>query len=168
MWFPLFFLSRRRPFFFFQISICGSEIYLRESWSLLSALNTHWKDWCWSWSSNTLATWWGEPTYWKRPWCWERLRVRGKGDDRGWDSWITDSMEMSLWKIVKDRESWSAAVYGVAKSQTWLSDWTVMTTLCPQSRPDCLKANLNSFGQGFCQEWVCGPVLVSEAPREVS
>ena len=30
----------------------------------------HWKDWCWSWSSNTLATWCKDPTYWKRPWCW--------------------------------------------------------------------------------------------------
>ena len=32
-------------------------------------LNTHWKDWCWSWSSNTLATWCEELTHWKRPWC---------------------------------------------------------------------------------------------------
>ena len=30
------------------------------------------KDWWWSWSSNTLATWCKEPTHWKRPWCWER------------------------------------------------------------------------------------------------
>ena len=30
------------------------------------------KDWCWSWSSNTSATWYKEPSHWKRPWCWER------------------------------------------------------------------------------------------------
>ena len=36
-----------------------------------STLNIHWKDWCWSQSFNTLATWWEEPTHWKRPWCWE-------------------------------------------------------------------------------------------------
>ena len=39
-----------------------------------STLNIHWKDWCWSWSFYTLATWYKEPTHWKRPWCWERLR----------------------------------------------------------------------------------------------
>ena len=35
----------------------------------------HWKDWCWSWSSNTLATWCKEQTHWKSPWCWERLKA---------------------------------------------------------------------------------------------
>ena len=37
----------------------------------------HWKDWCWRWSSNTLATWYEELTRWKRPWCWERLKAKG-------------------------------------------------------------------------------------------
>ena len=32
-----------------------------------SVLNIHWKDWSWSWNSNTLATWCKEPTHWKRP-----------------------------------------------------------------------------------------------------
>ena len=49
------------------------------------ALNIHWKDWCWSWSSNTLATWCEELTHLKRPWCWARLKVGGEGDDRGLD-----------------------------------------------------------------------------------
>ena len=48
----------------------------------------HWKDWCWSWNSNTLATWCEELTHLKRPWCWERLRLGGEGDDRGWDGWL--------------------------------------------------------------------------------
>ena len=51
-----------------------------------STLNIHWKDW--SWNFNTLATWCKEMTHWKRPWCWERLRARGGGDDRGWDGWM--------------------------------------------------------------------------------
>ena len=45
-------------------------------------------DWCWSWSSNTLATWCEELTHWKRPWCFERLKARGEGDNRGWDGWM--------------------------------------------------------------------------------
>ena len=32
-----------------------------------------------SWSSSTLATWYGEPTHWKTPWCWEGLRAGGEG-----------------------------------------------------------------------------------------
>ena len=55
--------------------------------TLLSWLNIHWNDWCWSWSSNTLTTWCKDSTHWKRPWCWERLRVGGEGGDKGWDPW---------------------------------------------------------------------------------
>ena len=39
----------------------------------------------WSWNSNTLATWCKELTHLKRPWCWERLKAGGEGDDRRWD-----------------------------------------------------------------------------------
>ena len=48
----------------------------------------HWKDWHWNWNSNTLATWWEELTHLKRPWFWERLKVGGEGDNRGWDCWM--------------------------------------------------------------------------------
>ena len=40
-----------------------------------SVLTIHWKDWCWSWSYNTLAIWCKELSHWKRAWCWERLKV---------------------------------------------------------------------------------------------
>ena len=48
-------------------------------------LGVYWKDWCWSWNSNTLATSCKELTHWKRPWCWEGLEAGGEGDDREWD-----------------------------------------------------------------------------------
>ena len=44
-----------------------------------SVLGVHWKDWCWSWKSNTLATWCKELTHLKRPWCWEGLKAEKKG-----------------------------------------------------------------------------------------
>ena len=51
--------------------------------------NIHWKDCCLSWSSNTLATWWEEPTHWKKPWCWERLRAGREGDEMvRWHLWL--------------------------------------------------------------------------------
>jgi len=56
--------------------------------SILKVLNIHWKNWCWSWNSNTLVTLCEELTHLKRPWCWERLKLGGKGDDRGWDGWM--------------------------------------------------------------------------------
>ena len=42
--------------------------------------NIHWQDWCWIWSSITLATWWEELTHWKRPWHWERLRAKAEDE----------------------------------------------------------------------------------------
>ena len=53
-----------------------------------STLNIHCKDWCWSWSSNTLAIWCKELTHWKRPWHWERFKAGGEWDDKGWNGWL--------------------------------------------------------------------------------
>ena len=47
-----------------------------------------WKDWRWSWNSNTLVTWCEGLTHLKRPWCWERLKAGEGGGDRGWDGWM--------------------------------------------------------------------------------
>ena len=82
-----------------------------------SVLGVHWKDWGWSWNSSTLATWCEELTHWKRPWCWERLRTGGEGDDRGWDGWMASP---TLWTRVS------------ASSGSWW--WTWCSLACCDSR----------------------------------
>ena len=90
-----------------------------------SVLGVYWKNWCWSWNSNTLATCCEELTHLKRPQCWERLRAGGEGDDRGWDVWVA-SLTRWTWVWVNSR-SWWWTGYGVTKSRTWLSDWTELS-----------------------------------------
>ena len=68
-------------------------------------LNVHWKDWCWSWNSNPLATWREELIHLKRPWCWERLRAGGEGDDRGWDGWMASPTQWT-WVWVNSGSWW--------------------------------------------------------------
>ena len=95
-----------------------------------TVLSIHWKDWSWSWNSNVSAIWWEELTHWKRPWCWERLKAGGEGDDRGWDGWMASPTWWTwVWvgSLVMDREAWHVAIHWVAKSSTWLSDWTELT-----------------------------------------
>ena len=45
-----------------------------------------------------LATWSEEPTHWKRPWCWERLRAGEEGNNRGWDGWMASPTQWTwIW-----------------------------------------------------------------------
>ena len=80
-----------------------------------SFLNIHWKGWCWSWSSITLATWCEELTHWKRPWCWERFKVGGEGDDRGWDGWMTSPIQWT-WVWVNSGSWWWTGRPGMLQS----------------------------------------------------
>ena len=62
-----------------------------------------WKDWCWSWNSNTLATWckwliWTDPNA-------GNLKAGGEGDDRGWDGWMA-SLTQWTWIWVNSRSWW--------------------------------------------------------------
>ena len=60
----------------------------KQAIQMRSVLGVQWKDWRWSWNSNTLATSYEELTHWKRPWCWQGLGAGGEEDDRGWDGWM--------------------------------------------------------------------------------
>ena len=90
-----------------------------------SVLGVHWKDWCWSWNSNTLATWCEELTHWKRPWCWEGLGTGGEGDDRGWDGWMA-SLTWWTWVWVNSGSWWWTGRPGLLRfmgSQRVRHDW---------------------------------------------
>ena len=79
---------------------------------------------CWSWNSNSLATWCEELTHLKRPWCWERLKV-GEGD-RVWDGWMASLTQWtSVW--VNSGSWWWTGRHGVLQfmgSQRVGLDWT--------------------------------------------
>ena len=75
-------------------------------------MGVHWKDWCWSWNSNTLATSCEELTHWKRPWCWEGLGAGGEGNNRGWDGWMASPTQWT-WVCVNSRSWWWTGRPGV-------------------------------------------------------
>ena len=104
-----------------------------QSWGI------HWKDWCWSWNSNTLATWWEELSHLKRPWCWERLRAGGEGDDRGWENWMASPTQWTR-VCIKSGSWWWPGRPGVLQSMGsqrvghyWVTklNWTDPTPGCP-------------------------------------
>ena len=101
----------------------------------------HLKDWCWSWNSNTLATWWEELSHLKRPCCWERLRAGGEGDDQGWDGWMGSPTRWT-WVWASSGRWWRTGKPGVLQSmglqrvrQTELlnnSELWICTLPCPR------------------------------------
>ena len=62
-----------------------------------------------------LATWWEELTHLKRPWFWYRLKVRGEGDDRGWDGWMASPIQWT-WVWVNSGSWWWTGRPGVLHS----------------------------------------------------
>ena len=84
-----------------------------------------WKDGCWSWNSNTLATSCEELTHWKRPWCWEGLGAGGEGNNKGWDGWMASPTRWT-WVWVDAGSHWRTGRPGVLQfmgSQRIGHDW---------------------------------------------
>ena len=77
-------------------------------------LGVHWKDWCWSWNSNTLATWCEDLTHLKRPWWWERMRAGEEGDNGGWDGWMASPTQWT-WVWVDSGSWWWTGRPGVLR-----------------------------------------------------
>ena len=112
----------------------NGEICQRSNQSILKEISPEYslEDWCWSWSSNTSATWCKELTYWKSPRCWERLKA-GEGDDRGWDDWIASPTRWT-WVWASSRSWWWTGKPGMLQSMAsqrvghdWATElnWTV-------------------------------------------
>ena len=60
--------------------------------------------------------WCEELTHWKRPWCWERLRAGGEGDDRGWDGWMTSPTQWT-WVWANSGRWWRTGKPGKLQSR---------------------------------------------------
>ena len=122
---------------------CFWTVVLEKSWESLglqedptspswrkSVLNIHWKEWCWSWNSNSLVTLCKELTYLKRPCCWEKLKAGWEGDDREWDGWMA-SPTLWTWVWASSGSWWWTGRPGMLQSmvlQRAGHDWTTELT----------------------------------------
>ena len=121
-----------------------------------SVLNIHWKDWHWSWNSNTSATWCKELTHWKRPWCWDRLKAGGEGDNRGWDGWMASPTRWT-WVWVSSRSWWWTGKPGVLQSMglqrvghDWAAERNWITLLYSRNEHTVNQLYLNKKGFYVC------------------
>ena len=100
-----------------------------------------------------LASWCKEPTHWKRPWCWERLKAGGEGDDRGWHGWMASPTQCT-WVWANCGSRWWTGRPGALQSmgsQRVKHDWATEQFLA--------VLGLGCYA-GDCLAEVCG--LVTE------
>ena len=108
-----------------------------------SVLNIHWKDWCWSWNSNTLATWCEELTHLKRPW----KMAGGEGDDREWGGWMA-LLTWYTWVWASSGCWWRTGKPGVPQSmgsQRVRYDWVTQLTELRDYLPISMCLSISIF-----------------------
>ena len=117
----------------------------RSNQSILKEISPEysWEGLMLNWNSSTLATWCEELTLSKRPWCWERLRAGGEGDDRGWDGWMASPTQWT-WVWASSGSWWCTGKPGVLQSMgsqrvrcNWVTElnWFKINLLCPFNFP---------------------------------
>ena len=106
-----------------------------------------------SWSSNTSATWCEKLTHWKRPWCWQRQKARGKGDDRGWDGWIA-SLTQWTWVWASSGRWWQGSLERCSPwghKETDMTEWLNKN----QSVVACYSSHRKLIQLlSFCKGWM--------------
>ena len=102
---------------------------------------------------------------WKRPWCWERLKAAGEGDDRGWDGWMA-SLTWLTWVLVGSGSWWWTGKPGVLQSvglQRVGHDWATELNWMA-ARDDPMNFSLCIYLSRFVKLWKrfwfrwCGPL----------
>ena len=140
----------------------------------ISSEYIHWKAWCRSWNSNILAILCEELTHWKRPWCLERLKAEGEGDDRGWDSWMASLMWWT-WVWVSSGSWWWTGKPGVLQSvrsqrvqHDWVTELNWISFWVPSSIFFSVHISMNSLFmtiQLFSKtQQALGSILMSSEP----
>ena len=128
---------------------------------------SHWKDWCWSLNSNTLATSCEKLTHWKRLWCWEGLGAGGEGDKKVWDGWMASPTRWT-WVWVNSESWWWTGRPGVLEfmgsqrvRHNWVIElnWTVLSCVQLCDPIDCIPQvfSVHGISQVRILEWVSIP-----------
>ena len=123
-----------------------------------SVLNIHWKDWCWSWNSNTLAIWCEELTHWKNPDAGKDWRQEEKGTTEnemvGWHHWL-DGHEFEQALGVGDGQGSLVRCSPWGRKESDTTEWTELNWRYAKAIPRDMTVNLITF---YCNCCCCSVV----------
>ena len=103
----------------------------------------------------SFGPWCEEPTHWNRPWCWERLKAGGEGDDRGWDGWKA-SLTQWTWVWASSRSWWWTRKPGVLQSigpQGVRHDWATELNWTDWEKLEIYSRNLKISREHLMKGW---------------